>query len=279
MTLECLSSSLCFDGRMERWSHKAASTGCEMRFGLFLPPAAAAGKVPALTCLGGLTSNDENFAQKAGAQRLASSLGLALVFPDTSPRGEGVPDDPAMDVGVGAGFYLTATEAPWAGHYDMAAYVVYELPTLLETRFPIRTDRRGITGFSMGGHGALVSALRNPGRYASLSAISPIAHPSATDWGRRAFAAYLGPDEEGWARWDASLLLRQTSFPGPILVDQGAADPHLERLRPDALEAAAGASGQEFVLRRHAGYDHSFWFVASVIGDHLAHHARHLLHA
>ncbi len=275
--LERLSSSACFDGRMERWRHPSDATGTAMQFGLFLPPAAAAGPVPALYCLAGLTSTDENFPQKAGAARLAASLGLALVFPDTSPRGAGVADDSAIDVGGGAGFYVTATEAPWAAHYDMARYVTRELPALLEREFPLRSDRRGITGFSMGGHGALVSALREPGRYASVSAMSPIANPAASEWGRPAFAAYLGADEASWAEWDATLLLGRAHFPGPILIDQGEADPYLDKLRPAALRAAAEAAGQQIVFRMHAGYDHSFWFVQTVIGDHLAHHARVLL--
>ncbi len=275
--LERLSSSACFDGRMERWRHGAEATGTAMQFGLFLPPAAAAGPVPALYCLAGLTSTDENFPQKAGAQRLAAALGLALVFPDTSPRGDGVQDDPAIDVGLGAGFYVTATAEPWAAHYDMARYVTRELPALLEREFPIRDDRRGITGFSMGGHGALISALREPGRYASVSAISPIANPTASEWGRRAFARYFGPDEASWAEWDATVLLGRGAFPGPILIDQGEADPFADKLRPDALRAAAEAAGQQITFRMHAGYDHSFWFVQTVIGDHLAHHARILL--
>ncbi len=275
--LERLQSSACFDGRMERWRHVAAATGTPMQFGLFLPPQAAAGPVPALYCLAGLTSTDENFPQKAGAQRLAASLGLALVFPDTSPRGAGVPDDPAIDIGLGAGFYVTATEAPWAAHYDMARYVTRELPDLVEQAFPVRSDRRGILGFSMGGHGALVSALREPARYASVSALSPIANPAASEWGRRAYAQYLGADETGWAAWDATLLLGRATFPGTILIDQGDADAFLDKLRPDAFRDAAAAAGQDLVFRRHAGHDHSFWFVQSVIDDHLAHHARILL--
>lgn len=275
--LERLSSSACFDGRMERWRHRSDATGTAMQFGLFLPATAAAGSVPALYCLAGLTSTDENFPQKCGAQGLAASLGLALVFPDTSPRGAGVADDPAMDVGMGAGFYVTATAQPWSAHYDMAGYVGHELPALLERAFPISAARRGITGFSMGGHGALVTALRNPGRYASLSAMAPIANPTASEWGRRAYACYFGADEAAWADWDATVLLGRRSFPGPILIDQGEDDPYLDKLRPDALRRAAAASGQQIVFRMRAGYDHSFWFVQTVIGDHLAHHARILL--
>ena len=275
--LERLQSSACFDGRMERWRHSAAATGTPMQFGLFLPPQAASGPVPALYCLAGLTSTDENFPQKAGVQRLAASLGLALVFPDTSPRGADVADDPAIDIGAGAGFYVTATAAPWAAHYDMARYVTRELPDLVELAFPVRADRRGITGFSMGGHGALVAALREPARYASVSAMSPIANPTASDWGRRAYARYFGDDETLWAAWDATRLVERATFPGTILIDQGDADPFLDKLRPDAFREAAEAVGQDIVLRRHAGYDHSFWFVQSVIDDHLAHHARILL--
>lgn len=274
MTLERASASRSFDGRMETWTHVSTATGTKMRFGIFLPPQANAGPVPALYCLAGLTCTDENFAVKAGAQCHAAAHGIALIFPDTSPRGEGVADDPAIDIGSGAGFYLTATEVPWAAHYDMAGYVTAELPALVEARFPIRPDRRGITGHSMGGHGALVSALRDPARFASVSAIAPIAHPAASAWGRRAFTRYLGTDEAGWAEWDASLLMARRPYPGPILVDQGGADPYLDNLRPASLREAAAGSGQALIWRDHAFYDHSYWFVQSVIADHIAHHAR-----
>jgi S-formylglutathione hydrolase len=275
MTLDRQSQSACHGGSMEVWSHRSASTHTAMSFGIFLPD--RVGRCPTLTCLGGLTSNHENFAQKAGAQRFAAEHGLILVFPDTSPRGANIPgEDDAIDVGTGAGFYCTATRPPWNAHYDMASYVARELPDLVEAHFPADPDRRGITGFSMGGHGALVTALRNPGRYRSVSAFSPIANPTVSLWGRRAFEAYLGPDEAAWQDWDASRLMGRTPFPGRILIDQGAADPYLDQLRPHTLADAAERSGQLLTQRNHAGYDHSYWFVQTFIADHIAHHAQAL---
>jgi S-formylglutathione hydrolase len=288
-SLELIEEHRCFGGLQRRYRHASAVLGCPMTVGVFLPPAALAtaaaspAPVPALWWLSGLTCTDENFVQKAGAQRLAAALGLAIVTPDTSPRGGAVPDDPegAWDFGHGAGFYVDATQEPWARHYRMHSYVTSELPALLEAELPLDPARRGISGHSMGGHGALVAALRHPGRYRSVSAFAPIAHPSACPWGRKALGGYLGANEEGWAEWDTCRLLRaghRLRGPGgeplPLLVDQGEADAFLAgQLRPDDLEAACAAAGQPLTLRRRPGYDHSYFFVASFIEEHLRHHA------
>jgi S-formylglutathione hydrolase len=250
-----------------------------MNVAVYQPPQASAGRVPALYYLAGLTCTEETFMIKAGALRCAAEHGVMLVACDTSPRGLDLPgehDD--WDFGSGAGFYVDATAAPWAAHYRMASYVNDELPALVEASFPALPDRRGIFGHSMGGHGALVSALRRPERWRSVSAFAPIAHPTAVPWGEKAFGRYLGPDRAAWAAWDAALLMRVRPYPGPILVDQGAADQFLAtQLLPEALEAAAAASGQRLTLRRHAGYDHSYWFIQSVVADHIAHHAGALM--
>ena len=210
--------------------------------------------------------------------RLASSLGLILVAPDTSPRGAGVPgEDESWDLGTSAGFYLDATQEPWAGHYRMGSYINEELPALIAAAFPVKPGAQGIMGHSMGGHGALISALRYPGKWKSLSALAPICHPVDVPWGEKAFGAYLGPDRAAWQEFDASVLMGRTPFPGPVLVDQGLADKFLPgQLRPEALEAAAHRSGQVLTLRRHEGYDHSYWFIQTFIADHLEHHAREL---
>ena len=260
------------------YSHPSTATGTEMRFAVFLPPQAQQGRCPALYYLAGLTCTEETFAIKAGAQRLAAEYGLALVMPDTSPRGLDLPGDTASwDFGVGAGFYLDATAAPWAANYRMASYVTQELPALVEANFPIRPDRRGVFGHSMGGHGALVTALREPSRWHSVSAFAPIANPAAVPWGEKAFTGYLGPNRAAWAAWDSSLLMRERPYPGPILVDQGRDDQFLmSQLHPEALEQAAVASGQELTLRRQPG-DHSYWFIQTFVPDHMAHHARQLL--
>jgi S-formylglutathione hydrolase len=286
--LELLAEHRCFGGLQRRYRHHSPSLQCAMTLGVFLPPQALAGaRVPALWWLSGLTCTDENVVQKAGAQRLAAELGLALVAPDTSPRGEGVPSDPegSWDFGHGAGFYVDATQAPWAQHYRMHTYVTDELPALVEAQLPLDPARRGISGHSMGGHGALVCAMRHPGRYRSVSAFAPISQPSACPWGRKAFGHLLGPDPRHWQAWDASHLLASGQGPVgpdgtalPLLVDQGLADAFLEeQLRPETLEAAAAASGHPLVLRRQPGYDHSYFFVASFIDDHLRHHAAALL--
>jgi S-formylglutathione hydrolase len=279
MSLEKLGSNRCFDGEQQRWQHHSEALGCDMTFAVYLPPQSSAGKrLPVVYWLSGLTCTDENFVQKAGAQRVAAELGLVLVAPDTSPRGDGVPDAPdrAYDLGLGAGFYVNATQAPWSGHYRMYDYVTDELPALIESAFPV-SDRRAVSGHSMGGHGALVAGLRNPERYASISAFSPIANPVACPWGQKAFSAYLGEDRDAWREYDASELLATRGSDCPILVDQGDADNFLEeQLLPGSLKAAAGKSGAPLELRMQPGYDHSYYFIASFIGDHLRFHARHL---
>ncbi|KAA3653243.1 MAG: S-formylglutathione hydrolase [Proteobacteria bacterium] len=280
MSLECLSSQRSFGGWHKRYRHRAASLGCDMVFAVYLPPQAEAGqRLPVVYWLSGLTCTDENFMQKAGAQRVAAELGLIIVAPDTSPRGEGVPGDPdgAWDFGHGAGFYLNATEAPWAQHYRMYDYVVDELPALVEAHLPA-SDRRAISGHSMGGHGALMCALKNPGRYQSVSAFSPICHPTACPWGEKAFSRYLGEDRSRWRDWDATELIADAPERLPILIDQGEADGFLaEQLKPEALEMAALAAGHPLTLRLQPGYDHSYYFIASFIESHLRHHARALV--
>lgn len=247
-----------------------------MRFAIYLPPQAQAGKLPVLYWLSGLTCNEQNFITKAGAQRYAAEHGVILVAPDTSPRGDGVADDDGYDLGQGAGFYLDATREPWAAHYRMHDYVVDELPALVEAHFPA-THARGISGHSMGGHGALVAALRNPGRYRSVSAFSPIVAPMQVPWGQKAFTAYLGEDRAAWAQWDATELVRGAAEKLPLLVDQGDADEFLaSQLKPELLRAACEAAGHPLELRMQPGYDHSYYFIASFIGEHIAHHARAL---
>jgi S-formylglutathione hydrolase len=278
-SIELVTANKCFGGWHKRYRHRSAVLGCDMVFGIFLPPQAELGEpLPVLYWLSGLTCTDENFMQKAGAQRVAAEIGVVIVAPDTSPRGEGVPDDPdgAYDFGLGAGFYVNATEPPWAKHYRMYDYVVSELPALVEGRFPV-SDARAISGHSMGGHGALICALRNPGRYRSVSAFAPIVNPSNCPWGIKALGAYLGPDRERWKAWDACELIAGASERLPLLIDQGEADDFLsEQLKPESLERAAAAVGHPLTLRRRPGYDHSYYFIASFIEDHLRHHARAL---
>lgn len=275
MSLTTRSTHSCFGGIQGFYSHMSNSTGTEMRFAVFVPPQAQQRAVPALYFLAGLTCTEETFVIKAGAQRLAADLGLMLVTCDTSPRGLNIPGDGEhWDFGVGAGFYLDATQEPWAKNYRMGSYVNDELPALIEANFPAHGDRRGLFGHSMGGHGALVSALRNPGRWQSLSAFAPISNPCAVPWGEKAFSRYLGDDRQAWARWDASELMRAKKFPGHILVDQGLGDQFLaQQLAPESLETAAAISGQKLTVRRHANYDHGYYFIQSFIADHLAHHA------
>jgi S-formylglutathione hydrolase len=276
MTLENISCQKTFGGWHKRYRHRSTALNCEMVFAVYLPPQAETGaRLPVLYWLSGLTCTDENFMQKAGAFRAAAELGLVIVAPDTSPRGEGVPDDPdgAYDFGHGAGFYLNATEEPWARHYRMHDYVVDELPALIEANFPV-SDRRSISGHSMGGHGALVCALRNPGRYRSVSAFAPITHPSECPWGEKAFSRYLGEDRSRWREWDACLLITSASERLPLLVDQGDRDDFMAtQLKPEALEVAATSAGYPLTLRRQPGYDHSYYFIATFIEDHLRHHA------
>ena len=272
--MERIEQHASFGGRQEVWQHASTSTGTPMRFGIYLPPAALAGeRCPVLYWLSGLTCTEQNFITKAGAQEHAARHGLIVVAPDTSPRGEGVANDPAYDLGQGAGFYLNATQAPWAPHFRMEDYVVQELPALIEQHFPA-TGARGIAGHSMGGHGALTLALRHPGRYRSASAFSPIVAPSQVPWGQKAFSAYLGDDRAAWAQHDAVALVAGASERLPLLVDQGEADEFLAgQLRPELLQAACEAACHPLTLRLQLGYDHSYYFIASFMGDHVAHHA------
>jgi S-formylglutathione hydrolase len=264
VTVETLSDVACFGGRQLRLQHASEALSCAMTFSVYLPPQARAHAVPVVYWLSGLTCTDENFVTKAGAQRAAAALGLALVAPDTSPRGDGVPDDleGAYDFGLGAGFYLNATEAPFAAHYHMAHYVEEELPLVLEAFPELDHTREAISGHSMGGHGALTIALRNPSRFRSVSAFAPICAPSQVPWGQKAFRGYLGEDRSAWARYDACTLLAEAPSAPPLRVDQGAADAFLET---HALD-----------YRLHDGYDHSYFFIASFIDEHLAFHAQHL---
>ncbi|UTW14293.1 S-formylglutathione hydrolase [Marinobacterium rhizophilum] len=275
--MENLSCNKSFGGWNKQYSHHSQTLNCTMRFAIYLPPQASTGqKVPALYWLSGLTCTDENFMHKAGAQRIAAELGMAIIAPDTSPRGDEVADADGYDLGKGAGFYVNATQAPWNAHYQMYDYVLNELPALVESMFPVN-DQRAIAGHSMGGHGALVLALRNPQRFASVSAFSPISNPVNCPWGKKALGAYLGKDTASWADYDASLLMHQASDFVPALVDQGEADDFLaEQLKPDTLGAAARHSGYPLQLNRHEGYDHSYYFIASFIEQHLRFHAAHL---
>jgi S-formylglutathione hydrolase len=264
-------------GRQEVWQHDSAVLACRMRFGVYLPPAALQGeRCPVLYWLSGLTCTEQNFITKAGVQGHAARHGLIVVAPDTSPRGEGVADDPAYDLGQGAGFYLDATQAPWSAHFRMESYVTRELRALVEQRF-MTAERRGLCGHSMGGHGALTLALRHPGLYASVSAFSPIVAPSQVPWGQKAFAAYLGEDPAAWAAHDAVALLASARERLPLLVDQGEADEFLDsQLKPGLLRAACERAGHALTLRLHPGYDHSYYFIASFIGEHVAWHAQAL---
>ena len=266
-----------FGGRQEVWEHLSTSTGTAMRFGIYLPPAAVAGTpCPVLYWLSGLTCTEQNFISKAAAQEHAARHNLIIVAPDTSPRGKGVPNDPSYDLGQGAGFYVNATQAPWSQHFKMQDYVADELPALVEAHFPA-TSARAISGHSMGGHGALVTALRHPGRYRSVSAFAPIVAPSQVPWGQKAFAAYLGEDRSNWQPWDTIALLAHAQERLPLWVDQGEADEFVaSQLRPDLLEEACRRLNHPLTLRRHSGYDHSYYFIASFMGDHIAHHARAL---
>lgn len=250
-----------------------------MHFSIFLPPGAEQGTVPVLYWLSGLTCTDENFVNKAGAQRYAAEHGMAVVAPDTSPRGEGVPDDPdgAWDFGLGAGFYVNATQEPWAANYRMYDYVVRELPALVESQFPVDPSRAGISGHSMGGHGALTIALRNPDRFRSVSAFSPICSPLSCPWGEKALSNYLGEDRSPWEAYDSSVLIARAEETLPMLVDQGDADDFLaEQLKPELLQRAAAEAGYPLELRMQEGYDHSYFFIATFIGEHIAFHASHM---
>jgi len=277
--LETVSQARAFGGTQHVFRHRSEATGTAMRFAAFLPPQAATGKVPVLWFLSGLTCTEENFTVKAGAQRVAADLGLALIAPDTSPRGDGVPDDPdgAYDFGLGAGFYLDATQAPWSTHYRMRRYLERELPALVGAALPLDMGRQAISGHSMGGHGALTLALRDPGRFRSVSAFAPIVAPMHCPWGLKALSGYLGDDQAAWREYDSCALIEDGARVKAILVDQGMADGFLaEQLQPERLEAACAAAGIELTMRRQDGYDHSYFFIASFIEDHLRWHARAL---
>lgn len=276
-TLTLISATKSFGGWIKRYKHYSNSLKCEMVFAIFLPPQAETTSVPLLWWLSGLTCTDENFMQKSGAQHIAAKLGIAIICPDTSPRGVNIPgEDDAYDFGSGAGFYVNATQAPWAEHYQMYDYVTKELPDLAFANFPLN-GKESISGHSMGGHGALVLALRQPGRYASVSAFAPIVNPSTCTWGQKAFSGYLGEDTQAWAEYDACALIKKGGSKQPFFIDQGEADNFLtEQLRPELLEQICHQRQHPLVLRRQEGYDHSYFFVATFIDDHLRYHAQHL---
>ena len=279
--LELLSEHACFGGSQRFYRHASKEIGLPMRFSVFLPAQAAHGPVPALLFLAGLTCTEETFMTKAGAQQAAASMGLALIAPDTSPRGANAPGEAdSWDFGVGAGFYLDATQAPWATHWRMESYLMAELLPLVTTALPVDAQRLGVFGHSMGGHGALTLALRHPEAFRSVSAFAPICAPTQCAWGRKAFTGYLGADESQWAAHDATQLMalqRKAPVPGGILIDQGLGDKFLDaQLHPHLFEAACAAAGQLLTLRRHADYDHGYYFISTFLQDHLAHHAAQL---
>jgi len=276
--MKTVSENRCFGGVQGVYSHASQVTGCDMTFGLFLPEEAETNEVPVIWYLSGLTCTHENAMVKAGAQRWAAEMGVAVVFPDTSPRGEGVANDAAYDLGQGAGFYVNATEAPWKPHFRMWDYVTDELPRLLFNAFPLAEDSQAITGHSMGGHGALTIAMSFPGRFRSVSAFAPICNPTASDWGRKQFTAYLGTDEATWAAHDATLLMKKRGFDGPMLIDQGTADQFIDLLRPEALAGAMAERRQGGAFRMQKGYDHSYFFVSTFMEEHMAFHGA-ALHA
>ena len=274
--MERIEHRAAFGGWQDVYQHRSQVLGCEMKVAVYLPPQAATQKLPVLYWLSGLTCTEQNFITKAGAQRYAAEHGVILVAPDTSPRGDDVADAEGYDLGKGAGFYLNATEQPWAAHYRMYDYIVDELPALVEAHLPA-SGARSISGHSMGGHGALMIALKNPGRYRSVSAFSPIVAPTRVPWGQKAFTAYLGEDRSAWAAWDASELVATAEEKLPLLVDQGGGDEFLDtQLQPQWLQAACTAAGHPLQLRLQPGYDHSYYFISTFIGDHIAHHAQAL---
>lgn len=274
--METVSVNKAFGGTQGVYSHHSQTTRCEMTFGLFLPEEANDGPVPVLWYLSGLTCTHENAMNKAGAQAWAAEQGIAVVFPDTSPRGDGVANDDAYDLGQGAGFYVNATQTPWARHFNMWDYIAEDLPSLLQENFALDMSRQAITGHSMGGHGALTLAMSLPGRFRSVSAFAPICNPTGAEWGRKQLSAYLGDDETKWAAHDSSLLMRARGFDGAVLVDQGSEDQFLDLLRPEALASAATERRQEITLRMQKGYDHSYFFVSTFMEDHVSFHAQHL---
>lgn len=274
--METVSENACFGGVQGVYTHASKATGTDMTFGLFLPEEARDGPVPVLWYLSGLTCTHENAMTKAGAQAWAAEQGIALVFPDTSPRGPGVANDDAYDLGQGAGFYVNATEAPWAPHFRMWDYVTEDLPELLFNDFSLDPERQSITGHSMGGHGALTIAMTLPERFRSVSAFSPICHPTASDWGQKQLNAYLGDDQDAWEAHDAVLLMRERGFDGPMLVDTGTKDQFVDLLMPETLMQAVGQARQQSVIRLQPGYDHSYFFVSSFMEEHVAFHAEAL---
>ena len=278
-TLNAVSRNRCFGGMQGVYTHAAETTHCSMCFGVFMPPQAQSARVPVLYWLSGLTCTEDNFIVKAGAQRVAAELGVAIVVPDTSPRGLGYPGEAdAYDFGLGAGFYVDATEAPWSEGYRMYSYVTNELPAYVERHFAVVAGRAGIFGHSMGGHGALTIALKNPGRYRSVSAFAPIASPMRCPWGEKALTGYLGSDRSRWREYDATALIADRGWRGPaLLVDQGTSDPFIEsQLKPELLRQACEQAGVALDLRLRDGYDHSYFFIATFIEEHLRFHARHL---
>lgn len=277
--MEMLEEHRCFEGWQQRWRHDSATLNCAMTFSIFLPPPRDNAPPPVLYWLSGLTCNDENFTTKAGAQRIAAELGIVLVMPDTSPRGEQVANDDGYDLGQGAGFYLNATQQPWATHFRMYDYLRDELPALIHSQFNV-SDRCAISGHSMGGHGALIMALKNPGKYTSVSAFAPIVNPCRVPWGEKAFSAYLGEDKSLWAEWDscALMLASRPEDAIPTLIDQGDNDQFLaDQLQPAVLAETARQTAWPMTLRIQPGYDHSYYFIASFIEDHLRFHAQYLL--
>ena len=276
MSVTTISENACFGGVQGVYSHASQTCACDMTFGLFLPPQAKTGPVPLLWYLSGLTCTHENAMTKAAAQSHAAAHGLALVFPDTSPRGADVADDDAYDLGQGAGFYVDATQKPWAPHFSMASYITSELPDLLFDAFALDRSAQGVTGHSMGGHGALTLAMTHPEQFSSLSAFAPITNPTASDWGRKQLTAYLGAQEDAWARHDATRLMADVGWPGHILIDQGTSDQFLDLLMPEALAEAIAKRRQPATIRLQDGYDHSYFFVSTFIGDHIAFHAGNL---
>jgi S-formylglutathione hydrolase len=273
-SIERVSESRCFEGRQIVYKHVSQACACTMRFAVFLPAQAERQAVPALYWLSGLTCTEENFSVKAGAQRYAAELGFALIIPDTSPRGVNIPgEDAQMDVGTGAGFYVNATEPPWAAHYRMYDYIRDELPAVVNANLPVDPARKSISGHSMGGHGALIIGVGNPDGYRSVSAFAPIAAARLSGWGQHALTTYLGPDREAWRAYDAATVIRRHPSQQELLVDQGMADPYLEQLRPDELKQACQESGQRLTYRERAGYDHGYYFVSTFIAEHLRFHA------
>jgi S-formylglutathione hydrolase len=274
--METVSENRAFGGTQGVYRHTSTTTSCDMTFGLFMPEEAKDGPVPLLWYLSGLTCTHENAMTKAGAQAWCAEQGIAIVFPDTSPRGEGVANDAAYDLGQGAGFYVNATQEPWAPHFQMWDYIAEDLPALLGEKFNLDMERQAITGHSMGGHGALTLAMNLPGRFKSVSAFAPISNPTASDWGRKQLSAYLGDDEAAWTKHDASLLMAEKGFDGPVLVDTGTADQFIDLLRPEALAAAVATKRQQAALRLQKGYDHSYFFVSTFMEDHVSFHAEAL---